>query len=78
MPLVTHQGSFIAKRGALAPLLFENQSFLTTRLQLFSVAPEVLDIAEMICAKGSAAAEELEDLLLDAMTFDDGEGPEEG
>ena len=36
----------------------------------FPVAPEVLDIAEMLCEQGSAASAELEDLFLDATAFD--------
>jgi hypothetical protein len=35
----------------------------------FPVAPEVLDMTETLCGQGSPASAELDDLLLDAMTF---------
>jgi hypothetical protein len=34
---------------------------------LHRIAPEVFAIGEMLCAPGSAAAQELEDLMRDAM-----------
>ena len=48
----------------------DDRRFLTAWFRLFPVAPEVLDIAEILCEQGSAASAELDDLFLDATAFD--------
>ena len=55
---------------SIASFTDEDRRFLTALFHLFPVAPEVLDIAEMICEQGSAASAELDDLFLDATAFD--------
>ena len=56
--------------GSIASLTDDDRRFLTAWFRLFPVAPEVLDIAEMLCEQGSAASAELDDLFLDATAFD--------
>jgi hypothetical protein len=53
--------------GSITAFTDDDQRFLTAWLDFHRIAPEVFDIAEMICSPGSAAAEELEDLLRDSM-----------
>ena len=55
---------------SIASLTDDDRRFLTAWFRLFPVAPEVLDIAEMLCEQGSAASAELDDLFLDATAFD--------
>jgi hypothetical protein len=55
---------------SIASLTDDDRRFLTTWLRLFSVAPEVLGIAEMLCEQGSPASAELDDLFLDATALD--------
>jgi hypothetical protein len=59
---------------SIASLADDDRRFLTAWFRLFPVAPEVLDIAEMLCEQGSAASAELDDLFLDAMAFDTSSG----
>ena len=59
---------------SIASLADDDRRFLTAWFRLFPVAPEVLDIAEMLCEQGSAASAELEDLFLDATAFDNSFG----
>ena len=56
--------------GSIASFTDDDRRFLTAWFRLFPVAPEVLDIAEMLCEQGSAASAELDDLFLDATAFD--------
>ena len=55
---------------SIASFTDDDRRFLTAWFRLFPVAPEVLDIAEMLCEQGSAASAELDDLFLDATAFD--------
>jgi len=55
---------------SIASFTDHDRRFLTAWFRLFPVAPEVLDIAEMICKQGSTASDELDDLFLDATAFD--------
>ena len=55
---------------SIASFTDDDRRFLTAWFRLFPVAPEVLDIAEMICEQGSAASAELDDLFIDATAFD--------
>ena len=56
--------------GSIASLTDDDRRFLTAWFRLFPVAPEVFDVAEMLCEQGSAASAELDDLFLDATAFD--------
>jgi hypothetical protein len=60
--------------GSIASLTDDDRRFLTAWFGLFSVAPEVLDVAAELCNPGSAAAAELEELFLDATAFDTSSG----
>jgi hypothetical protein len=59
---------------SIASFTDDDRRFLTAWFSLFPAAPEVLDIAEMICEQGSAASAELDDLFLDATAFDTASG----
>jgi hypothetical protein len=59
---------------SIASLTDDDRRFLTVWFRLFPVAPEVLDIAEMLCEQGSTASAELDDLFLDATAFDTSSG----
>ena len=54
---------------SIASFTDEERRFLTALFHLFPVAPEVLDIAEMICEEGSAASDEIDDLFLATRTI---------
>ena len=60
--------------GCIATLTDDDRRFLTAWFCFFPIAPEVLDIAEMLCEQGSAAAAELDELFLDATAFDTSSG----
>ena len=55
---------------SIASFTDDDRRLLAAWFRLFPVAPEVLDIAEMLCEQGSAASAELDDLFLDATAFD--------
>jgi hypothetical protein len=55
---------------SIASFTDDDRRFLTAWFRLFPIAPEVLDIAEMLCEQGSPASAELDDLFLDATAFD--------
>ena len=48
---------------SITSLTDDDRRFLTAWFRLFPVAPEVLDIAEMLCKQGSAASAELDELF---------------
>jgi len=52
--------------GSIATLTDDDRRFLMSWFGFYSIAPEVCDIAEMLCARGSAATEELDELFDDA------------
>jgi hypothetical protein len=56
--------------GSILEFTDDDRTFLTTWFRFYSVAPAVFDIAEMLCAAGSAAAEELDELFQDSFRSD--------
>jgi hypothetical protein len=64
--------------GSIATLTDDDRRFLTAWLSLYTLVPEVLDIAVMLCAPESAAAGEIDDLFDDATYIepDEQDGPE--
>jgi hypothetical protein len=60
--------------NSIASLTDDDRKFLTAWFRLFPVAPEVLDVAEVLCKPGSAASSELDELFLDATAFDTSSG----
>jgi hypothetical protein len=60
--------------NSIASLTDEDRRFLTAWFGLFPIAPEVLDVAAVLCKPGSAAAAQLEELFLDATAFDTSSG----
>ena len=51
---------------SIASFTDDDRTFLTAWFRLFPVAPEALDVAEMLCEQGSPASPEIDDLFLDA------------
>ena len=60
--------------NSIASLTDDDRRFLTAWFRLFPVAPEVLEVAEVLCEQGSAASAELDELFLDATAFDTSSG----
>jgi hypothetical protein len=56
--------------GSIATLTDDDRRFLTAWLAFYTLVPKVLDIAEMLCAPGSAAAGEIDDLFYDAFDIE--------
>jgi hypothetical protein len=59
--------------GSIAMLTDDDRRFLTAWLGFYTLVPEVLDIAVMLCAPESTAAGEIDDLFDDAIEPDEPE-----